>query len=258
MTENPVLGKKLGKVITDNSFRETSTKTVQRLKNLNPLAVNRKVTLIENIQQKKITFRDALRVIREVGMMDFPDPKDGRYGTDATEDSLRLFIWNVGNAMTQNQNPEAEMQYIINDGVLNSSLRLPQVIEGVRQMILEIENNGINPYIARGEEKLREQLAKAKIQRLSNHLYALSDFQTDLIADEVYRIRGGKNWESVRKSVVKWGKNIQKELKKEAKQSVKLKSLLEMPVFTIKDQSFSPLDPMMLSTNIKLQPSIKK
>jgi hypothetical protein len=183
--------------------------------------------------------------------MKYPDPKDDKPRSDVMN-HLNMFIWNDGNAVYQTYSQEAEMQYIINDGVLSPVLRLPQVIEGVRQMILGIERDGY-PEKTGGKQRKTE-----KVERLSNYLYALSEFQTDLTTDELIKITG-KNWKETRKRVVKWGKNVNRELEGYAKNNPRLRSLLEKPVYMHKDEgTFSPLEPMFKNPGVKKQSLLNK
>jgi hypothetical protein len=251
MTENNLpLEPKLQRSIDENAFRERSRAMADSIINSNPLGVNRDHMLKDSIVHGEINFHDALGVIRKLGLMGYPDPVKDRTGDDITGD-LRLFVADRGGVINKSyQSPANEAHYIITTGVLMPNLRLPYVIEGVRQMIHHVENDDYSKV----EDGAR--VKQEKIARMSNYLYELTSFQTDLITDELTR-GTGKDWEETRKQVVEW-KNSGQELEKAAEGNVRLRSLIEKPVYSYKDKKdtiipLTPIDPMVNNPGAKAQ-----
>lgn len=242
MSETP-----LGQTIEDNQFKETSQRKRAEISQYeNPGDAKR--GLLQAIGNNEITFRDALHVIRDNRLMDYPNPDKDNPREDIF-DKMRLFTADRGGAIKNTYSPQAELSYIVASGVLHPRLRLPMVIEGVRQTLNYIDAHGYT------DDQGGEQRKKTKVERLSNYLYALTDFQTDLIADQISASTGG-NWESVRTKVVHWNEMSQ-QLEESAGNNPLLRSLIEKPIIrTIgKGQHIdtSPIDPMFKNKGVKDQ-----
>lgn len=267
---SPQLGEELSRVVKSGDLIEGSRNRKADIMNAEPLSTNRKRMLAESIVNGEITFRDALSVVRGLDMLAYFSPESDRVGTNPIDDRMRLFVLNDGNAILNTYRPSDENHYIINDGVLSPVLRLPHVIEGVRQVLLILEGSSY------GNHPEDSQRKKEKIERLSQHLYELTDFQTDLIADELImanhpewkqerkKILMGKEgdrnlvkaWEQQRREVVRW-MVIEEEMREAVVRNGRLSSLIERPVIREDlgkvERDVSPIDPLFNREEVKAQ-----
>lgn len=201
--------------------------------------------LADKVADGDINFRDALGVMRDLDLFTYRDPSDDTVGPDV-RDNIRMNLFNYGNVLTQPYvRGKLENQYLRQ--IVSGGLRLPQAIEVARQMLNYVEEKDYTKIKGLTDP---EAIKREKTESLSKALYALTDLQTDLIADQLVQSKnprwdevrsnlargkeGNKEleqtWTDARKRVVEWS-NMENELSGIAGNNQRLRSLLERPVY---------------------------